>query len=187
MCCMSSSDSHDDSFGSSSVSLFTEFLSACFRVVSFLSALVTVYFGCRTFMQWCPVRSIAVSTRSVSKFLFFGFGPYRSILCIGFSFILCFSFVDIRASGIVFFLFFFSYVFRFINSIVFFISKVFYFIILSGIFLSVIAVMYFDISSSSAEIVLKLHSFSISINRLQKSSGVSSLVCFAQKKSPRLW
>ena len=77
--------------------------------------------------------------------------------------------------------FFFSYVFCLIRSIIFFISRVFSFIILSRNFLSMIAVMFFDISSSSAEIVVKLHSFSISINRLQNSSGVSSSVCFAQK------
>ena len=70
----------------------------------------------------------------------------------------------------------------------FFSSNVFSFIILSRTFLSVIAVMYFDINNSSADIALKLHTFSISISRLQNSSGVSSSpVCFAQKKSPRLW
>ena len=115
------------------------------------------------------------------KFLFLGLVPNLSILCVGFSFIMCFSFVDIRTSGIVFFLFFFSYVFCLIRLIIFFISSVFSFIILSRNFLSVIAVMYFDFSSSSAEIVVKLHSFSISINRLQNSLGVSSSVCFAQK------
>ena len=46
-----------------------------------------------------------------------------------------------------------------------------------------IAVIYFDISSSSGEIVLNLHSFSISIECLHNSSGVSSSVCLAQKKS----
>ena len=71
---------------------------------------------------------------------------------------MCFCFVDIKASGIVFCLFFFSYVFCLINSI-FFTSKDFYFIILSRNFLSVIAVINFDISNSSAEIALKLHSF----------------------------
>ena len=73
--------------------------------------------------------------------------------------LLCVSSVDIRASGIVFFLFFFSYVFCFINSIIFFISRVFSFIILSRNFLSVIAVMYFDISNSSAEIIVEVTFF----------------------------
>ena len=95
--------------------------------------------------------------------------PNFSIRWIGSSFIICFSFVDIKASGIVFFLFFFSYVFCLISSIIIFNSSVFAFIILSRNFLSVIAVIYFDINNSSAEIVLKLHSFSISISRLQKS------------------
>ena len=73
-----------------------------------------------------------------------------------------------------------------IISIVFFISRVFSFISLSHNFLSVIAVMYLDINSSSAEMVPKLHSFSISTSRLQNSSGVSFSDCFAKKKSPLL-
>ena len=88
--------------------------------------------------------------------------------------------------GIMFFLFFFSYVFCSIISMVFFSSKVF-FIMLSPNFLSVIAVIYFDISNSSAEIVLKLLSFSISISLLQNFFGVSFSACLGQKKSPRLW
>ena len=121
------------------------------------------------------------------EFLFFGFAPNRSILCIGSSFIMCVSFVDIRASGSVFFLFFFPYVFCSISLIIFFISRFFFLSLFYPVIcLSGIAVMYFDISNSSAEIVLKLHSFSISINRLQNSSSVSSSVCFAQK-SLRLW
>ena len=63
----------------------------------------------------------------------------------------------------------------------------FYFFILPRSFLSVIAVIYLEISNSSAEMVLKLYSVSISISRLQNSSGVSSSDCFAQNKSPRLW
>ena len=121
------------------------------------------------------------------KILFFGLVPNRSILCIGSSFIICFSFVDIKASGIVFFFFFLSYVFCLISPNTFFNSSVFSFIILSRKFLSVISVMYFDINNSSGEMVLKLHSFSISNSHLQNSSGVSSSVCFAQKKTPRLW
>ena len=118
--------------------------------------------------------------------LVFGLVPNFSTLCIESSLIICFSFVVINASGIVFFLFFFSYVFCLIISIVFFISRVFSFISLSRNFLSVIVVMYLDISSCSAEMVPKMHSFSISISRLQNSSGASFSDCFAQKKSPLL-
>ena len=119
--------------------------------------------------------------------LVFGFVPNLFILCIGSSFINCFPFDEINASGIVFFLFFFSYVFCLISVIIFFKSSVFSLIILSRNFLSFIAVIYLEICSSSAEIVPKLHSFSISISRLQNSSGVSSSDCFAQQKSPQLW
>ena len=120
-------------------------------------------------MYWCPVWSVAESTSTVSKFLIFGLVSNRSILCIDSSFVICFSFVDFKASEIVFFLFFFSYVFCLINSIIVFNSKVFSFNILFRNFSSVIAVVYFEISNSSAEIVLKFHSFSISIRRLQSS------------------
>ena len=95
--------------------------------------------------------------------LVFGLVLKFSILCFGSSLINRFSSVVINASGIVFFLFFFSYEFCLIISIVFFISRVFSFISLSRNFLSVIAVMYLDINSSSAEMVPKLHSFSISV------------------------
>ena len=79
-----------------------------------------------------------------------------------FFFVQLFLFVVIRASGIVFFVFF-SYVFCFISSICFFISRLFSFIILSiHHFLSIIGVMYFEINKSSADMVLKTHSFSIS-------------------------
>ena len=60
------------------------------------------------------------------NFLFFGLVPNCSILCIGSSLIACFSFDNIRASRFVFFLFFFSYVLCFINSIIFFNSSVFF-------------------------------------------------------------
>ena len=119
--------------------------------------------------------------------LFFGLVPNRSILWIGSSSIMCFSFVEFKASGIAFFLFFFSYKFCFIYSIMFFKSSVFSFIILSCSFLSVIAVKDLEISNSSAQMVLKLHSFSFSISRLQKSYGVSSSDGFVQKKAPRSW
>ena len=96
------------------------------------------------------------------EYLFFGLVPIFFILCNGSSFI-CRSFVAINASGIVFF----SYVFCLISSVIFLSSNVFYFIILSCSFFSVIDVIYFDISNSSAEIVLKLHSFSSSISLLK--------------------
>ena len=82
---------------------------------------------------------------------------------------------------------FFLLVSFFSSSIILFNFSVFSFIVLSRNFLSVIAVIFFDIKIFSAQIVMELHSFPISISRLQKSSGVSSSVCFAQKKSPRLW
>ena len=53
-------------------------------------------------------------------------------------------------------------------------------------FVSVIAVINFEISKSSAFILSNAHSFSISINLRQKSSGVSDSVCLVQNKSPRL-
>ena len=138
-------------------------------------------------MNWCTIWGIAKSTGSVSEVFVFRScsESFHSLYRLFFYYV--FSFVDIKASGIVFFLFFFSYVFCFINSISFFSSKVFSFIVLSRIFVSVIAVMYFEISISSADIVLKLHCFFISISHLRNSSGVSSSVYFAQKKSPRLW
>ena len=182
-------DSSDDSFGSivsSSVilhcSVVVKFLSACFCVVSFPDVWYSLLLMRRDqdeISQYLHGRLL--------KFLFFGLASNRSILCVGSSLIAYFSFDDISVSGIVFFLFFFSYVFCFISSNFFFYSSVFYFLILSRNFLSVIAVMYFDINSSSAEIVLKLPSFSISINCLQIFSGVSSSLCFAQRRSSRLW
>ena len=42
-------------------------------------------------------------------------------------------------------------------------------------------------SSSSAVILLNMHSLSIFINIRQKSSGVSVSVCLVQKNSPRLY
>ena len=96
-------------------------------------------------------------------------------LYIGSSFAISFSFVDISASGIVFFLFFFRTCFRLFSSVLEFFLHHF-----PRNFSSVIAVMYFEISSSTAQIVLKI-TFSISISRLQNSSGVSSSDCFAQK------
>ena len=51
---------------------------------------------------------------------------------------------------------------------------------------SVIAVIKFEMSRSSAVIASNAHSFSGSINLRQKSSGVIVSVCFVQKNSPRL-
>ena len=119
-------------------------------------------------------------------FVFFGLVPNRSIFCIGSSFI-SFSRLVIKASGIVFFRFFLWYVFCLIISIVFFESSFFSFIGLSRSFESVIAVIIFEMSKSSAVIPSNAHSFSISISRRQKPSGVSVSVCFVQKNSSRLW
>ena len=101
--------------------------------------------------------------------LIFGLAPNFCILCIGSPLIVCLSFDENNAFGIVFFLFLFSHVFCLIDSIVIFKPRDFSFITLSRNFLSVIAVIYLDISSSSTEIALKLHSFSISISLLQNS------------------
>ena len=84
------------------------------------------------------------------------------------------------------FYFSFSYVFCLISSITFFNSSASSFNYLTRNFLSVIAVKCLEISNSSSKIMPKLHSSSISISRLQNSSGVSSSDCFAQKKSLRL-
>ena len=125
----------------------------------------------------------------VSEIFGFGLVPKFSIFCIGSSLMICFRFVVIRASGIVLFFFFFSNVFHFISSIVFSISRVFSFISLSHKFLSVIAVLYFEIERFSAEMVLKI-AFFLNFNssspgffrcsafRLFSSQQVSSVVVF---------
>ena len=46
--------------------------------------------------------------------------------------------------------------------------------------------MYIEINNSSIEIVLKLHSFPVSIFRRQNSSAVSSSIGSAEKKPPQL-
>ena len=113
---------------------------------------------------------------------FFGLPPYCSvfvILCIG-SFLMTFSRVVIRASGMVFFLLFRLCVFCCICSTIFGSSQSFSFSNLFCKFLSVIDVINFDINT----LVLKsgkLHSFSISINSSQWFSSVSVSVCFPQK------
>ena len=66
---------------------------------------------------------------------------------------------------------------------VFFFIPVFFFIVLSRNLLSATSVIYLDSSSSLADVVLKIHSFSISIILLQKPFGVYTSVCFAQKNS----
>ena len=85
----------------------------------------------------------------------FSFKQNFSILFIGSPLIVTVSFAEISASGIVFFLFFLSHVFCFIISF-FFQLQCFSLIILSRSCLSVIAVIYLDISNSSPETVLKL-------------------------------
>ena len=67
---------------------------------------------------------------------------------IGSSFIICFSFDENNAFGIVFFIMFFSYVFSSISSNIF--SSRVFFILFPRIFLSVIVVIYLEISNSSA-------------------------------------
>ena len=71
----------------------------------------------------------------------FGLVPNFSILCVGSSFFVCRSFIVVSASVILFFLFFVSYVFWFIqfNDLQF---QGFYVTILCCIFLTVIAVIY---------------------------------------------
>ena len=165
---MLSSDSSDDSSGSfisSSVSLFTVRL-----LLNFCCMLLRSVFCYRICYSLLQMRGICVGVQfkapqylhgRLLKFSLFGLVPNRSILCIGSSLIACFFFVDITAYGIVFVLFFFSYMICFISSNCFFRSCVFSLIIFSRYFLSVIAVRYFEISSTSAAIVLELHSFSI--------------------------
>ena len=129
-------------------------------------------------MSWAPFRGVAKSAWSASgKSILHGrFSDH----CFGFPSLLVFpltSFIVKNTSGIMFFILFFL---GLNNSKVFLISKGF-----SRRFLSAIAAIYFDIDNLSAEIVLKLRSFSISISRLRNSSEVFSSVCFSQKKSPR--
>ena len=82
--------------------------------------------------------------------VFFGPVPNRSLFCIGSSYISFSRFVN-KASSFVFSRF--SFVFCMIISIVFFESSFFSFINLSLRFVSVIAVMNFEMSKSSAVIV----------------------------------
>ena len=130
--------------------------------------------------RW-PLWCVAKSAWSMSEYFLFRSCSESFHSLDWFFFYFVFFFVDIKASGIVFFLFFFSSVSCLIISIIFFNSCGFSFLILSLSFLSVIAHIYLEISNSSAEMVLKLHSFSNLISRLQKSSGFSSSDCFAQK------
>ena len=120
-------------------------------VLSFFLRLVFSPFGCCTLSVYTSLRSVlflphllqfacnagylCVGVRFVAlqylhgrllTFLFFSFVPNRSILCFASSLNVCFLFVDIKATGIVFILFSFPYVFCFITSNVFFlISSVF--------------------------------------------------------------
>ena len=155
-------------------------LLACPCVVSLFSAIVAIRLQCETFMLWAPVRVVAQSTWSGSGKLRFWFGPEFFHSLYRFFFDQLFSCVVTKASGFVFLLFFCSYVFCFINSIAFFISRVVSFLVLSRSFLSVIAVIFFEINCSTADMALKLHSFWISINLLHNSSGVSFTDWLAQ-------
>ena len=101
----------------------------------------------------------------------FGLVPYWAvcvILCMGSS-LMSSSRFDIRASGMLFFLFFRSYVFRCISSATFGTSKSFSSSSLSRNFLSVIDVINFDISTSVLKSG-KSHSFS---NSSSLSSGLA--------------
>ena len=120
-------------------------------VVSFLLDLVFLLFNSWCIFVFIPLRSVLFYTHLLQfvslaahlcngvqfsapqnlhgRFpvvLIFGLVPNFSILCIGSSSIVCLSFVEISASGIVFFWFFFSYVFRFLNWIVFSIFQCFF-------------------------------------------------------------
>ena len=101
------------------------------------------------------------------------------ILCIGSS-LMSFPRFDIRASGMVFFLFLLSNVFCCIYSTTFDIFRSFSFSNLSRKFLSVIDVINFDINDSVLS-SWKSHSFSNSINFSQWCFGVCVSVCSAQK------
>ena len=111
------------------------------------------------------------------KVLFFGFAPNFSIRCIGSSFIIYFSFVENNDSGIVFFFLcvYFVSIFHSFSLIPVFFSPNFI-----PYILPINTVIYLEIKNSSAEMVLKLQSFSISIIRLQTFSGVSSSDCFGR-------
>ena len=93
---------------------------------------------------------------------------------------------EIRASGIVVFRLFLSYVICLIVSIVFFRSNFFSSINFSRSLVSIIAVMNYETRRSSAVFPSNVHSFSIFISLRQKSSGVLVLFCLVQKNSPRL-
>ena len=130
-------------------------------VLSFFLRSAFSTFGYCSFFVYMLLRNglsyhKAIPKRKVSQnlhgrypvYLFFGLVPNFSFPYIGSSLIICRSSIVIDASAIAFFFFVFV-----------------------PYFLSCFIVMYFDISSSSAEDALKLRSFWISIGRLQISSG----------------
>ena len=164
---------------------FSLFESTCFREVSFFLQLWHIdspagHLGFRfqfAASQYLQFRSLNFS---------FGLVLYCP-LCVNLCMVSCwtsFYRFDIRASGMVLFLFFRLYVFCCICSTTIGISQSFSFSSLSRKFLSVIDAIKFDISNSLLKSG-KSHSFSNSNNFSQWSSGVSVAVCFAQKKSFR--
>ena len=94
---------------------------------------------------------------------------------------LSFSLFVIKACGIVFVQLFLTFVFCFIISIVFFSSSFFSFKKMSRSFLSVLAVVNFEMSTSSADNPLNAQSFSISISQRQRFSSVSASFYLVQK------
>ena len=96
------------------------------------------------------------------------------------SFSISFSLIDKRASGMVYFLFFLSYVICCICSTTFSTSKSFSFGSWSRLFSSVIDVLYLNIGNLVL-ISRKSQSFSESMIYSQWSSGDSVSVCFVQK------
>ena len=113
------------------------------------------------------VRSVAKSTRSASCGLFCGF--FLSLDRLFLPYVLFISLLPVLHYVCFFFLVSFLFV-QF--NYCFFISHVYSFIVFVGD-----CGIFFDIYSSSVEIVLKLLSFSISVSRLQNASHVFDLRC----------
>ena len=145
------------------------FLYACSRKVSLSPQLLHNLFNAGHLCDGFPVGALQ-NLHGLSFVILFV--PNLFIFCIGSSLVSFSRFVT-RASIILFFRFFVSYVFCLINSIVFISSSSSSFINLLLSFVSVIVVMNFETSRSSAVIPSNAHSFSISINLRQKSSGAS--------------
>ena len=132
-----------------------------------------------TFPVWGINKSAWSVSREIVLVLFFPL--FGSVLLLPYVFLLLKSVLPELCS------FCSSFHRRFVGSVRLFSSiPMIFFIILDRIFLSVIAVKYFDNNNSAAEILLKLLSFSMTIYRQHNSSGVSHSVCSVQKKSPQL-